>query len=47
MQAMLPSRVFSPAAVQILDSGHTEDGKKGGKLRICKTFKWENVILPA
>lgn len=47
MQAMLPSRASSPAALQILDRGHTEAGKQGGKLCIRKTFKSENVITLA
>lgn len=47
MQATLPSRASSPAAVQILDRGHTEAGKQGGKLHICKAFTSENVITPA
>lgn len=47
MQTMLPSRASSPAALQILDRGHTEAGKQGGKLCIHKTFKSENVITPA
>lgn len=39
---MVPIRASSPAAVQILDGGHTEAGKQGGKLT-----KSENVITPA